>query len=196
MGSYLDEVDRTARARCAAREELLAASGGARPRGTPQTGAHAATGQWSHLDYLRRRWEGRARPRDHHASNGRHSQDHLVSMGRSPLDGRLAALGSTDPATLSLSELVRVSPRLAERLRAYRDMWDRLTVSTPTVTPESTFRQPIRRFTVSRTPPFRLSFHLCVSRCTGVRVSFPTRSCGIFRGTWFLGVVTRAKRRV
>ena len=48
------------------------------------------------------------------------------------------------------------------------------------MTLESTFRQPIRRFTVSRTPPFRLSFHLCVSRCTGARVSVP---CGIFRGT-------------
>ena len=33
-----------------------------------------------------------------------------------------------------------------------RDMWDLLTVSTPTVTHESTFRQPIHRFTVSRTP--------------------------------------------
>jgi hypothetical protein len=29
-------------------------------------------------------------------------------------------------------------------------------------------------------PPFRLSFHLCESRCTGACVSFP---CGIFRGT-------------
>ena len=56
LGSYLDDVDRTARARCAARQQLLAASGGARPRGTPQTGAHAAKGQWSHLDYLRRHW--------------------------------------------------------------------------------------------------------------------------------------------
>jgi hypothetical protein len=56
LGSYLDDVDRAARARCAAREALLAASGSDRPRGTPQTGAHAATGQWSHLDYLRRRW--------------------------------------------------------------------------------------------------------------------------------------------
>ena len=39
------------------------------------------------------------------------------------------------------------------------DQWDRLTARTPTVTPESTFQQPIRRhvrrFTVSRTPPFR-----------------------------------------
>ena len=56
LGSYLDDVDKTARARCAAREALLRASGRARPRGTPQTGAHAAKGQWSHLDYLRRRW--------------------------------------------------------------------------------------------------------------------------------------------
>ena len=67
-------------------------------------------------------------------------------------------------------------------------MWDRLTASMPTVTLESPPRQPICRFTISRTPPFRLSFHLCVSRCTGV-------SCGIFRGAWLLGVVTRAKRR-
>jgi hypothetical protein len=67
-------------------------------------------------------------------------------------------------------------------LTASRDMWDRLTASTPTVTLESTFRQPICRFTVSRTPPFRLSFHLCfrVPRCTGVCVFVP---CGIFRGT-------------
>ena len=56
LGSYLDDVDKTARARCAAREAQLSASGRARPRGTPQTGAHAAKGQWSHLDYLRRRW--------------------------------------------------------------------------------------------------------------------------------------------
>ena len=55
-------------------------------------------------------------------------------------------------------------------------MWDRLTASTPTVTLESTFRQPIRRFTVSRTPPFRLSFHLCF-RVVPVCVSlFPVGS--------------------
>jgi hypothetical protein len=35
------------------------------------------------------------------------------------------------------------------------------------VTADSVPRQPTCRFTISRTPPFRLSFHLCVSRCTG-----------------------------
>ena len=65
-------------------------------------------------------------------------------------------------------------------------------MSRSTLTADSPPRQPICRFTISRTPPFRLSFHLCVSRCTGVCVFVP---CGIFRGTWFLGVVTRAKRR-
>ena len=41
------------------------------------------------------------------------------------------------------------------------------------MTADSVPRQPICRFTISRTPPFRLSFHLCVSRCTGV---FPVGS--------------------
>jgi len=36
------------------------------------------------------------------------------------------------------------------------------------VTADSVPRQPLCRFTISRTPPFRLSFHPCVSRCTGV----------------------------
>jgi hypothetical protein len=40
------------------------------------------------------------------------------------------------------------------------------------VTADSVPRQPICRFTISQTP-FRLSFHLCVSRCTGV---FPVGS--------------------
>jgi len=53
--------------------------------------------------------QGRARPRHHYASNGRRSQDHLVAMERSPLDGRLAALGSADPATLSVSEPTSLS---------------------------------------------------------------------------------------
>ena len=56
LGSYLDDVDKTARARCAEREAQLARAGGERPRGKPQTGEHAAQGQWEHLDYLRRRW--------------------------------------------------------------------------------------------------------------------------------------------
>jgi hypothetical protein len=63
-----------------------------------------------------------------------------------------------------------------------------------TVTADSAPRLPIKlpicRFTISRTPPFRLSFHLCVSRCTGV---CPVGSS--VEATWFLGVVTRAKRR-
>ena len=59
-------------------------------------------------------------------------------------------------------------------------MWDRLTTPTPTVTPESTFRQPIRRFTVSRPPPFRLSFHLCFRVVPVVCVFVP---CGILRGS-------------
>jgi hypothetical protein len=41
------------------------------------------------------------------------------------------------------------------------------------VTADSVPRQPICRFTISRTPPFRLSFHPCVSRCTG---AFPVGS--------------------
>jgi len=41
------------------------------------------------------------------------------------------------------------------------------------VTADSVPRQPLCRFTISRTPPFRLSFHLCVSRCTG---AFPVGS--------------------
>ncbi len=42
------------------------------------------------------------------------------------------------------------------------------------------------------TPPIPLVVSsVCVSRCTGV---CPVGS--FFRGTWFLGVVTRAKRRV
>jgi hypothetical protein len=55
------------------------------------------------------------------------------------------------------------------------------------VTADSVPRQPICRFTVSRPPPFRLSFHLCVSRCTGARVFARLLPvfvpCGIFRGT-------------
>ena len=50
----------------------------------------------------------------------------------------------------------------------------------PTVTLESTFRQPIRRFTVSRPPPFRLSFHLCFRVVPVVCVFVP---CGILRGS-------------
>ena len=57
-------------------------------------------------------------------------------------------------------------------------MWDRLTATTPTVTLESTFRQPIRRFTVSRTPPFRLSFHLCFRVVPVCVSSFPVGSFG------------------
>ena len=49
-----------------------------------------------------------------------------------------------------------------KRARAVRDMWDRLTAPMPTVTPESTFRQPIRRFTVSRPPRSACRF-TCVS---------------------------------
>jgi hypothetical protein len=41
------------------------------------------------------------------------------------------------------------------------------------VTADSVLRQPICRFTISRTPPFHLSFHLCLSRCTG---AFPVGS--------------------
>ena len=61
-----------------------------------------------------------------------------------------------------------------------RDMWDRLTAPTPTVTLESTFRQPTRRFTVSRPPPSRLSFHLCFRVVLVVCVFVP---CGILRGS-------------
>ena len=52
-----------------------------------------------------------------------------------------------------------------------RDMWDRLTVPMPTVTLESTFRQPICRFTVSRPPRSACRF-TCVSalyRCACLR---------------------------
>ena len=62
-----------------------------------------------------------------------------------------------------------------------RDMWDRLTAPTPSVTLESTFRQPIRRFTVSRPPPFRLSFHPCFRVVLVVCVFVP---CGILRAPW------------
>ena len=52
-------------------------------------------------------------------------------------------------------------------------MWDRLTAPTPTVTPESTFRQPIRRFTVSRPPRSACRF-TCVSALYWLCVSsFP-----------------------
>ena len=52
-------------------------------------------------------------------------------------------------------------------------MWDRLTTPTPTVTPESTFRQPIRRFTVSRPPRSACRF-TCVSALYWLCVSsFP-----------------------
>ena len=44
------------------------------------------------------------------------------------------------------------------------------------MTADSSPRQPICRFTISRTPPFRLSFHLCVSRCTGALSAFPVGS--------------------
>ena len=57
------------------------------------------------------------------------------------------------------------------------------------MTADSVPRQPICRFTISRTPPFPLVVSpVCVAlyRCV---------PCGIFRGTWSLGVVTRAKRR-
>ena len=60
----------------------------------------------------------------------------------------------------------------------------------PTVTLESTFRQPICRFTVSRNPPFRLSFHLCVSALY---------RCVCRRSLWdlpwnvFLGVVSSSE---
>ena len=73
---------------------------------------------------------------------------------------------------------------------APRDMWDRLTASMPTVTPESTFRQPIRRFTVSR-PPVPLVVSPVFPRCTG---------CVCLRSLWdsprivSFGVVSRAKR--
>jgi hypothetical protein len=46
-------------------------------------------------------------------------------------------------------------------------------VSRSTVTADSVPRQPICRFTFPEPPPFRLSFHLCVSRCTG---AFPVGS--------------------
>ena len=63
-------------------------------------------------------------------------------------------------------------------------MWDRLTAPTPTVTLESTFRQPIRRFTdysVSRPAPVPLVVVSPVfPRCTGVCVFVP---CGILRGS-------------
>ena len=56
LGAYLDDVDRSARARCAARAAHLRDTGVEAPRGKPQTGEHAAQGQWAHLDYLRRQW--------------------------------------------------------------------------------------------------------------------------------------------
>ena len=60
----------------------------------------------------------------------------------------------------------------------HRDMWDRLTASTPTVTPESTFRQPIRRFTVSRPPRSACRF-TCVSALYRLCVSsFPVGFSG------------------
>ena len=75
-----------------------------------------------------------------------------------------------------------------------RDMWDRLTASTPTVTLESTFRQPIRRFTVSRPTVFRLSFHLCFRVVPVCVSSFPVGSFGerVLRG----GLVSEALRVV
>ena len=48
-------------------------------------------------------------------------------------------------------------------------------MSVPTVNADSTPRQPICPFTVSRAPPFRLSFHLCASRCT---------TCVCLRSLW------------
>ena len=58
-------------------------------------------------------------------------------------------------------------------------MWDRPTASTPTVTLESTFRQPIRRFTVSRTPPVPLVVSPVCFRVVPVCVSsFPVGSFG------------------
>ena len=63
--------------------------------------------------------------------------------------------------------------RNEEELKRIRDMWDRLTAPTPTVTPESTFRQPIRRFTVSRPPRSACRF-TCVSALYWLCVSsFP-----------------------
>ena len=56
-------------------------------------------------------------------------------------------------------------------------MWDRLTAPTPTVTPESTFQQPIRRFTVSR-PPLPLLFHLCFRVVPVCVSSFPVGFSG------------------
>ena len=59
-----------------------------------------------------------------------------------------------------------------------RDMWDRLTAPTPTVTSESTFRQPIRRFTVSRPPRSACRF-TCVSALYWLCVSsFPVGFSG------------------
>ena len=81
-----------------------------------------------------------------------------------------------------LTKLLNEKPRTRVRgpPQPYRDMWDRLTAPTPTVTLESTFRQPIRRFTVSRPPVLRLSFHLCFRVVPVVCVFVP---CGIFRGS-------------
>ena len=62
-----------------------------------------------------------------------------------------------------------------------RDMWDRLTTPTPTVTLESTFRQP-SRFAVLLflDPPVPLVVSPVFPRCTGVCVFVP---CGILRGS-------------
>ena len=49
LGAYLDDVDRSARARCAERAAYYHAAEGDGPRGKPQTGEYAAEGQWKHL---------------------------------------------------------------------------------------------------------------------------------------------------
>jgi len=49
LGAYLDDVDRSARARCAARAANYSAAESDGPRGKPQTGKYAAEGQWKHL---------------------------------------------------------------------------------------------------------------------------------------------------
>ena len=56
------------------------------------------------------------------------------------------------------------------------------------MTADSVPRQPICRFTFPEPPISLVVSSVCVAlyRCV---------SCGIFRGTWSLGVVTRAKRR-
>jgi hypothetical protein len=47
--AYLDDVDSSDRARCAARAANYSAAESDGPRGKPQTGKYAAEGQWKHL---------------------------------------------------------------------------------------------------------------------------------------------------